>query len=64
MSKAQSGENHPSARLTEEDVLYLRNEFSMIKKGKKEFMVAMGEKFGVGPKTIENIVYKTSWRYV
>jgi group I intron endonuclease len=64
MSKAHSGENHESAKLSEVDVLYLRKEFEMIKKDKKEFMNIMGKKFGVGSKTIENVVYRISWRHI
>ena len=61
MSEAQSGENSSQAKLTKKDVLLLREEFSRLISGKKKFMEDMGRKYGVKPKTIENVVYRLSW---
>jgi hypothetical protein len=64
MSKAQSGEKHSQARLTEKDVLQIRSDFALLTSGKKQFMQTMGIKYGVGPKTIENVVYRLSWSHI
>jgi len=61
MSEAQSGEKHSQAKLTKEDVLEIRESFSKLTSGKKKFCETMSEKYGVRPKTIENIVYRLSW---
>lgn len=61
MSEGQSGEKHSQARLTKENVLELREAFSKLTSGKKKFCEVMAEKYGVGYKTIENVVYKISW---
>jgi group I intron endonuclease len=64
MSEAQTGSKHSQAKFTEEEVLIIREEFSKIASGKKKFCEAMGIRFNVGFKTIENIVYKRSWRHI
>ena len=61
MSEAQSGEKHSQARLTKEDVLEMRECFDKLISGKKKFCEAMAGKYGVGRKTIENVVYRLSW---
>jgi group I intron endonuclease len=64
MSEAQTGSKHSQAKFTEEDVLKIREEFSKLTFGKKKFCEETGKKYEVGPKTIENIVYKLSWRHI
>lgn len=61
MSEAQSGEKHSQARLTKADVLEMREAFNKLTSGKKQFCETMAQKYGVGTKTIENVVYRLSW---
>ena len=61
MSEAQSGEKHSQAKLTKSDVLEIRECFGKLTSGKKKFCETMAEKYGVGAKTIENVVYRLSW---
>lgn len=61
MSEAQSGEKHSQAKLTKNDVLALRESFSQLTEGKKQFCETMAKKYSVKPKTIENVVYRLSW---
>lgn len=64
MSEVQSGEKHPMAKLTEKDVIKIRDEFSKLTKDKKKFCKTVGLKYNVSYKTIENIVYRLSWKHI
>jgi group I intron endonuclease len=64
ISKSHTGEKHNRAKLKEKDVLEIRELFSKKNVGSKVFCETMSKKYGVGPKTIEQIVYRTSWRHI
>ncbi|MFG3613126.1 NUMOD4 domain-containing protein [Rummeliibacillus stabekisii] len=56
------GENNYAARLTEEDVRFIRN--NTINHGGNISRKEMSETFGVGITTIANILYRRSWKHV
>ena len=56
------GEKNPTAKLTEEDVRFIRQNY---KAGDLEFgKIALAEKFKVSDVTITNIVTFKSWKHV
>jgi group I intron endonuclease len=64
MSKAQSGDSHPGARLTSEVVRLIRSEFINWAGLKIDFFKNTSLKYGVSCGAIENVVYRLSWRHI
>ena len=53
------GENHPNARLTEEDVLSIRRQY---KEGEKA--VVLAHYFGLSHSHVNNIISKRKWGHI
>ena len=60
--KNPEGETHHNYKLSNEDVVYIRNKCI---KGDKEFgFLALSKKFGVDKSTISSIYYNKTWRNI
>lgn len=53
------GENNPMSKLTQEDVIYIRNHYKAYDRNNGARVLA--KKYGVCHRTIENIVNKENW---
>lgn len=56
------GENSYKAKLTEEDVLYIRK--NLVRNKRELSFTAMGRKFGVSPSTISNAYFGKTWKHI
>jgi len=54
------GEDHPSAKLNENDVINIRRSFT----GKRGEVKAFAEKYGVTPRAIRTLVLRETWKHV
>lgn len=53
-----SGEKHPMHKLTEKDVKYIRAHYKLGDSKK------LGEKFGMSPRSISDIICRRSWKHI
>jgi group I intron endonuclease len=59
----QAGEKHPRAKLTQRDVLEIRN-IAEKSNNKKQLARDLSKQYNVGKKAIEKIIYKHTWRHI
>ena len=60
----KKGSLHGNAKLTEERVRIILNEFKKKQTSSKEFCETFSKIFGLKPRTLENIIYRLSWKHV
>ena len=60
------GSEHGGAKLTEQDVLFIRQEASEVKSRKENVQLKrkLGQQFDVDPKHIQQIISKRRWRHI
>jgi len=64
MSIAASGENHSQAKLTEKEVIFIRNQYKITTKNKSDFVVDLIKTYKIHKQTARDIIERRTWKHI